>query len=46
MVKVPIVQVIHMSVVLDGGMAAALAVHMVVVVMMIVVCRHIGCSPL
>ena len=46
MVKVPVVQVIHVSVVLDGGMAAALAVHMVVVVMMIVVCRHIGCSPL
>ena len=46
MVQMPVVQVVHVPIVLDGGMAAALAVHMVVVVMMIVVGRHIGCSPL
>ena len=46
MVKVPVVQVIHVPIVLDGGMAATLAVHMVVVVMVIVVCRHNECSPL
>lgn len=46
MVKVPVVQIIHVPVVLDSGMAAALAVHMVVVVMVIVVCGHNECSPM
>lgn len=44
MMEMPVVQVIHMIIVLDGGMAAVLAV-LVIVISTVVLIRHRFCSP-